>query len=84
MSDKEACTGCGAVADKHPIVGIARSETEGFEAHPVCEECWRDPAHREQPLVMHFHHRHNAEQAIRGAEEAYRQSEAGDDIGIKG
>lgn len=61
----EVCTGCGAAAPVHPMVGVARDrETGGMAAFPVCEACWRWPAHRKAPLKMHFFPRAQARVAV--------------------
>jgi len=64
----EPCTGCGAIAPQHPIVGVARDrETGEMSAFPVCEPCWRDPAHRKAPLKMHFFPRDQERIAVASA-----------------
>ncbi|UCD56781.1 MAG: hypothetical protein JSV16_13290, partial [Candidatus Hydrogenedentota bacterium] len=51
----EPCSGCGAMAKTHPIVGIKfDEETKEMAAFPVCAACHRDPAHRKVKLKMHF------------------------------
>lgn len=67
--DLELCSGCGAVAPRHPIAGVARDRETGLmTAFPICNACWRDPAHRQRPLKMHFFDRSQADQAVRDAE----------------
>lgn len=51
---REECAGCGARAGRHPWVGIRHVEGGGFEALPICQECWQDPAHRKRPIKAHF------------------------------
>lgn len=62
-SEMERCVGCEAKSRRHPIVAVARrgdvqgdrvGEEGEFAAHPVCDACWRDPAHRRQPIKAHF------------------------------
>lgn len=51
----EPCSGCGEMADDHPMVGVTRDKESGeMAAFPVCESCHRDPAHRQITLKMHF------------------------------
>lgn len=65
----ELCSGCGATAEAHPIVGVTRDEeTEKMAAFPVCYQCWVDPGHRQRPLKMHFFDRSQAEVAVDAAE----------------
>lgn len=64
----EVCTGCGAVAQAHPMVGVCRDAESGrMASFPVCERCWRDPTHRMAPLKMHFFPRFLAEVAVAAA-----------------
>lgn len=61
------CAGCGAEGI-HPMVGVYRDEETGqHAAAPVCEACWRDPAHRTKVLKMHFFPRAQADEAVRKA-----------------
>lgn len=63
------CSGCGAVAESHPYVGVARDqETARMTAYPMCEACWRDPSHRLARLKMHFFERGQTDQAVDAAE----------------
>jgi hypothetical protein len=69
MPEIELCSGCGAVAPKHPIVGVARDEETGLMAEfPVCHLCWTNPQHRQHPLKMHFFDRSMGKQAVQDAE----------------
>ena len=64
------CSGCGAVAESHPFVGVARdAETNLMTAYPVCYQCWSNPAHRQHPLKMHFFEASQAPQAVKAAED---------------
>jgi len=61
----EPCTGCGAVALRHPMVGVALdAKTRTWVAFPVCDACWREPTHRVVPLKMHFFKASQAAQAV--------------------
>ena len=64
----ELCAGCEALAKTHPYVGVGRDHEGFFDALPICEVCWRDPAHRKVTLKMHFFPRAQAEQALDAAE----------------
>lgn len=69
MDEVEVCSGCGAVAPRHPMVGVARDvETGLMTAFPICHACWVDPAHRKRVLKMHFHDRSQAAVATDAAE----------------
>lgn len=50
----ELCSGCGAVASSHPMIGIAKDEDGTWAAFPVCGACHVDPAHRQRTLDMTF------------------------------
>ena len=64
------CSGCGAVAESHPYVGVARdAETDLMTSYPICYQCWVDPSHRQVTLKMHFFQAHNADIAVQAAEE---------------
>jgi hypothetical protein len=64
------CSGCGAVAELHPYVGVARdAETGLMTAYPICYACWSDPSHRQVPLKMHFFDQREAQTAVVAAEE---------------
>ena len=64
------CSGCGAVAESHPYVGVARDEETGLmTAYPICHLCWADPSHRQRPMKMHFFDAHQAPEAVQAAEE---------------
>jgi len=66
----EVCSGCGATADQHPYVGVAKDvETGHFAPFPVCFLCFRDPEHRTAPLKMHFFEARHAAQAVQAAED---------------
>lgn len=65
--DVELCSGCGAVAPRHPIVGVCHDEAGEMAAFPVCHACWTDPSHRQRPLKMHFFDRSQAEAAVDAA-----------------
>ena len=50
----DLCSGCGAIGE-HPWVGIGKDEESGtWAAFPVCDRCFRDPAHRQRVLKYHF------------------------------
>ena len=66
--DVEICSGCGLAAPRHPIAGVTRDDDGRMAEFPVCEECWRNPAHRTAPLKMHFFSRAQAETAVDAAE----------------
>ena len=69
-TDVELCSGCGAVALTHPMVGVARDQETGLmTAYPVCRACWTTPQHRTHPLKMHFFERPQAPQAVKNAED---------------
>jgi len=69
MDEVEVCSGCGAVAPRHPMVGVARdAETGKMAAFPVCRACWVDPSHRQRVLKMHFHERSMEAAAVDAAE----------------
>jgi hypothetical protein len=66
---EDLCSGCGAVAPAHPIMGVTRdTETGRMAAFPICAACWSDPSHRRRPLKMHFFDRTDAAVAIDAAE----------------
>ncbi len=52
----EPCPGCGTVLGDtdYSHVGIIRDEDGSFTAFPVCDPCFKDPAHRKYKLKMHF------------------------------
>ena len=67
----ERCVGCDALAFVHPWVGIGWPV--GFppvglagviQAHPVCDACYRDPAHRQRILKVHFFPREQKVRAL--------------------
>lgn len=65
----EPCSGCGAMAENHPIVGVARDQETGLmTAYPVCYQCWVDPAHRQHVLKMHFFDQRSTAEALDAAE----------------
>jgi hypothetical protein len=67
--DVEVCSGCGAVASKHPMAGVMRDEETGLMAEfPVCHLCWTTPSHRTRTLKMHFFDRGSAAAAVEAAE----------------
>lgn len=72
-SQVERCGGCDAEATQHPYVAVMHADdaAELSVSHtsadnpnwvgvPVCEACWRDPAHRVRPLKSHFFPRASA------------------------
>jgi hypothetical protein len=65
---EELCSGCGAVAPHHPVVGVTRDEDGRMASFPICDACWRDPSHRTVPLKMHFFDPTQAETAVANAE----------------
>lgn len=70
MPADSMCSGCGAVADLHPYVGVARDEESGLmTAYPICYQCWSNPAHRQRPLKMHFFQTNQASEAVIAAEQ---------------
>jgi hypothetical protein len=67
--DVEICSGCGAVAIKHPMAGVMRDEETGLMAEfPVCHLCWTTPSHRTRTLKMHYFDRASAATAVEAAE----------------
>jgi hypothetical protein len=67
--DEELCSGCGALATQHPIVGVMRDEETGkMAAFPVCHACWVNPAHRQRVLKAHYFDRSQAADAVAAAE----------------
>jgi hypothetical protein len=66
----EVCLGCGVVAEKspHPWVGVTRDEDGNMNSWPVCDACFKDPAHRQTVLKMHFFPRNHAAIAVDAAE----------------
>jgi hypothetical protein len=64
----ELCSGCGALAPAHPIVGVTRDEDGRMASFPICHACWMDPSHRQHPLKMHFFDRSQASVAVDAAE----------------
>jgi hypothetical protein len=81
------CSGCGAVAESHPYVGVTRDqETQAMTAYPICHLCWADPSHRQHPLKMHFYEARLAPEAVDAAERnilvdppTIRNADAGDE-----
>lgn len=70
MAAESMCSGCGAVAESHPFVGVCRDqETNLMTAYPICHLCWADPSHRQVPLKMHFFDPRQADQAVQAAED---------------
>ena len=65
----ELCIGCDATAPTHPYVGVGRDRAGAWDAFPVCEACWKDPAHRKGTLKMHFFPRSQADSALAAAED---------------
>jgi len=57
------CIGCEVQAEKHPYVAVMQGQI-GFEAQPVCLDCWHDTAHRKRPIKAHFFQAHQATQAV--------------------
>lgn len=64
----ELCSGCGAVAAAHPMVGVARDDDGQMTAFPICHACWADPAHRQRTLKMHFFPVGQASDAVSAAD----------------
>lgn len=74
----DACVGCSAEGT-HKIVGIALSDAalsglaltepndRGFVAYAVCDECHRNPEHRQRRLKMAFFHRDLMKHALKNA-----------------
>lgn len=62
----ETCVGCGVEAGQHPIIAVVRDEP-AWASKPVCDRCWRDPAHRATPIKGHFFNRGDAAVALRFA-----------------
>lgn len=63
------CSGCGAVAESHPFVGVTRDEeTQLMTSYPICHLCWSDPSHRQVTLKMHFFDARQADVAVDAAE----------------
>lgn len=61
----EPCSGCGAMAFRHPIVGVGwDQEAMRFDGFPICDPCWRNPQHRTRPLKMHFFERKHEREAV--------------------
>ena len=88
---REACVGCGhVVIGEHPIVGIGRLDLDNngvddpMTAHPVCEQCWIDPAHRTlRTLKVTFFPRSAAPGALAAAHATDRLSKIpGATIGV--
>lgn len=53
---------------KHPMIGVAFDQKGGqAAAFPVCDSCWRDPAHRLVVLKMHFFPADRAREAVAAA-----------------
>lgn len=48
------------------MVAIIRAE-QVWVSGPVCDDCWRDPAHRERPIKAHFFPRHQEALALKQA-----------------
>ena len=70
MAEESMCSGCGAVAEGHPFVGVARdAETNLMTAYPICYLCWSDPSHRQRTLKMHFFEATQAPEAVKAAED---------------
>lgn len=66
-TNMETCAGCGAQAEEFPIIGVVNKDDElahlavihsldnpDWKGIPVCDACWRNPAHRKTPLKCHF------------------------------
>jgi hypothetical protein len=69
---QEICAGCdrpAATGAHHLMVGVTRNAEGQMKAFPVCEECWKDPAHRKRNLKMHFFDRRLADRAVKAADE---------------
>lgn len=65
---EEMCSGCGAMAPEHPMVGVARDDDGQMAAFPICHACWADPSHRQHTLKMHFFARGQAGEAVSAAD----------------
>ena len=52
----ERCSGCGAMAEQHPIVMIdVEPPSMRYVVSPVCRDCHEDPTHRSKnPLQGSF------------------------------
>lgn len=59
----QTCAGCGAGAEKHPIVGVTFDRGLAV-ALPVCAECYHEPAHRKVVLKVHFFPAAQASEAV--------------------
>lgn len=83
----EKCVGCSAEAEMHPIAGVGREHLDTGEgeliAHPVCAECWKNPAHRQRALKLHFFERNQAPAAVAAAILSEEMAAGGGDIDLK-
>lgn len=68
MPDPDLCSGCGALAPRHPYVGVTRDDDGRMAAFPICVACYADPSHRQRVLKMHFFARDQALAAVDAAE----------------
>lgn len=68
MADVQPCSGCGAMSDTHPIVGVTRDEDGRMAKFPVCYQCWVNPEHRQHKLKMHFFDPRQGDVAVDAAE----------------
>lgn len=75
-----SCVGCGAESSAHPYVGIGKDGHHEIQALPVCEACWRDPAHRTRQLKMHFFTASVAGRALSAARAMDERSQRGEDL----
>ena len=83
----ERCVGCGIAAQSHPIVGVGRADLSAgsgdLVAHPVCDLCWRDPAHRTLGAVkVTYFPRAEAARAVAAAKAMDAASKRGEDLGV--
>lgn len=64
----EVCKGCEAEAEQFAMVAVVRNDGDpalgAFVAVPVCDACWKDPAHQTvQRLKAHYFPRAQARKA---------------------
>jgi hypothetical protein len=83
----ESCIGCGAQAEKHPVVGIGRADLAAnvgeLVEHPVCKQCHENPAHRTTPLKVAYHPRANSSLALATARILDEKSKRGEDLDLR-
>lgn len=80
----EPCAGCGIYADPHPMVHIEHDDASDERVSvPVCDDCWKDPAHRtRRALRGAFHLLKDAPSALAASKRLLKQSRAGENIGV--